>query len=115
MDFKDVSTQAEKAIDRLPDLVSDEFAKATSRKNTDLEDVVQALLGSPIPMLQRPMTMLEHEKFLNTFSLYAKRQVQITSIQAMGNSAGPVCFDKHPTFWRSQDYEATQEPHFSFP
>lgn len=62
-------------------------------------------------MLQMARTIIENDELLKTFTLYTKRKAAITSIQATGNAADRIGFDLHPTFARSQDYEALEDPH----
>lgn len=69
----EVRTQVGRPVEDIPYLVSEEVSKATSRKKTDVKDVVDTLLGPPSLMSQFSMTMPENEEFHKTFEVFAMR------------------------------------------
>lgn len=54
------------------------------------------------------MDFLEHEDVLKSFALYAKRQVELSSIQALGNAVDAVDFGELPILGNPQACEYSE-------
>lgn len=60
-EIKEVLRQDGESIKEILDVLAKDVEKSTRRKTTDVEDVVEALLGSPSLTPQMAITILEHE------------------------------------------------------
>lgn len=73
MEIKEAGNQVEKTVEDISVLVEEKVSRTTGRKNTDVKDCIDALLGSPTLLSQIAMTMLEQKEVIKTFALFAKK------------------------------------------